>query len=97
MAHPTWVRMLHDHDGRLLVLHHCLKSGIDVRDVVVTQFLALELGGAEDTRALGHAAIRGIEGSTLMGILAIAQPLLLEGHHREQICQAIAAIPFSKL
>ena len=75
--------MLDDHAGRVLELAHALDRGVRVRDVVVGEFLALQLPRRRDRSARGQG-IR-VERRGLMRVLAIAQVLLLAESSREGI------------
>ena len=75
--------MLDDHAGRALELAHALDRGVRVRDVVVREFLALQLPCRRDRSARGQG-IR-VERRRLMRVLAVAQVLLLAESGREGI------------
>ena len=77
------VRMLDDDAGRPLELAHAFPGGVGVGDVVVAQFLALQLGeGRERAR---HRPQVAVERRLLVRVLAVAQV-----HHLDEVAVTLA-------
>ncbi len=73
--HAAGVRVLDDDAGRLRELPHALQRGVGVGDVVVRQFLALQLPRRRDARRRRRRV--GVERRRLVRVLAVAQVVLL--------------------
>ena len=77
------ILMLEDHDGRIVEFAHDGPAGVRVEDVVIAERLAVELPRIDQrVRRRRHAAV---EGRGLMGILAVAQVLLLDQVDRQAL------------
>ena len=70
------IGVLDDGDGGLLKLFGEGPAGVEIDEVVVAEFFALELGGPGDA----EAGAVGVEGGALVGVFAVA-----EGHGEGQI------------
>ena len=78
------VGVLHHRHGRRVEAHHHAPGGVGVDDVVVGELLAVELPGRGDS----PCARRGrVEGSLLVGVLAVAQVHHLPEPHRQLLGQ----------
>ena len=69
------IRVFDDDDGRGVELLREFPAGIEVDEVVVAEFLALQLAGTCDAKAGGV----GVERGTLMRVFAVTEGLR-EGH-----------------
>jgi hypothetical protein len=73
--------MFDDHAGRSTEGFHAFECGIGVGDIVVGQFLSLQLHSGTDARI--RWLLLHIESSLLMRVLAIAHVLALDELGRE--------------
>ena len=77
------IRVLDDHAGGRVELPHAFERGIGVGQVVEREFLALQLRGRADARALRVA--RDVERGLLVRVLAVAQVEPLAELQRQQV------------
>ena len=77
------IRVLDDDAGGRFELPHAFERGIGVRQVVEREFLALQLRGRADARALRVA--RDVERGLLVRVLAVAQVEPLAELQRQQV------------
>ncbi len=75
-GHAAGIGVLDDDAGWLGEALHALQRGVGVGDVVVAEFLALQLARGGDGSLLRGGL--GVEGGALVGVLAVAQVLGLE-------------------
>jgi hypothetical protein len=81
-ATPQGIRVLDDDAGRLFELAHAFPGGVGVGDVVVAEFLALQLReGGERAR---HRPQIAVERRLLMRVFAVAQV-----HHLDEVAVAL--------